>query len=412
LPSSDRRHPRGLPAEFLDGHTVTRADGLLGAIRDQRGDRLDHLDQELADARRRLNRARANANDEEDSELAAEYRADARHQMDRIRHLEDQRAQQAVTTDGASAAEFTSGADYVAHALARLATIERDTHGAIGDALSHILDFTDIDVTEPGIVTLSFHIKVPADGRVARLGPLHATVRNHAYRNTIARDARGDVPRRILASMATANGLASQLGSSPHQVLTEVVDALRTAGYTPLAAGTAVRSGLGPLYAVLAHYLWDEPLPAGLEPAYARHIVATYRNPDFAWDHRYHALDCTLRQQLIDAVHAAGGCLTMAEAIERLAGTKVDNPRISNFTRTQHLGDAPPWPPCLQRRGNWARQAPRTARSLATHTCPHCGGRATKAVRTPETPNGLLCPTCRRTPDEDSPTFPTDYLSI
>lgn len=402
----------GLPAELLDGHTVTRADGLLGAIRDQRGDKLAHLDQEIAAAHRQREQARNNANRASTSELAAEFLEDASTLLDRARQLEKQRAELLATDDTAPVTEFDSGADYVAHALARLATIERDAHGAIGDALSHILDFTDVDVTEPGRVGLTFHIKVPADGRVARLGPLHASVRNHAYRNTVARDARGDIPRRVLAGVATANGLASQLGTSAHQILTEVTAELHKAGYTPLAAGTAVRSGLGPVYAVLTHDLWNEPLPDHLDPDYVAHILTTYKNPDFAWDHRYHALDCTLRQQLIDTVHAAGGVITMADAVSRLTGTRVDHLRIANFTRTQQVGDAPPWPPCLERQGNWARQAPRTMRFLTTHTCPHCSDPITKAVRTPETADGLLCRICRRTPRPDSPTYPDDYLAL
>ncbi len=402
----------GLDAELLDGHVVTRADGLIGATRDRRNDRITHLDRELADARRRLDRARANANNEDDPDLAQEYRDDARRQMDRIRELQTERTRLADTGNDDLGATFDSGADYVAHALARLATIERDAHGTIGDALAHIVDFTDIDVSQPGVAHLEFHVKVPADGRVARLGPIRATVNNHAYRNTIAQDARGDVARELLARNATAHGLATRLRSSPHHVLVEVTETLQAHGFTQLAAGTAARSGLRPLYAVLAYHLWNEPLPADLDPAYVGHVLATYQNPDFAWNLRYHALDCTLRQHLIDAAVHAGGTITVADAAARLHGTGVDEIRITIFTRVQHLGDTPPWLPCLQRSGNWTRQAPRTGKHLTTITCPHCGGRATKAVRTPETPDGLLCPACRRTPRPGSPIYPADYLAL
>ena len=54
--------------------------------------------------------------------------------------------------------------------------------GAFGDALSQILTITRMDTTtEPGQVVVTFTLAVPADGLVARLGPLTCRVANRAF---------------------------------------------------------------------------------------------------------------------------------------------------------------------------------------------------------------------------------------
>lgn len=119
-----------------------------------------------------------------------------------------------------------------------------------------------------------------------------------------------------------------------------------------------------------------------------------------------------MRQQLVDVIAARGEVAAYPDVISDLAKTKVDDQRITVFSRVQQLGKAPPWEPCVERIGTWAQYAPRTERSLRLVACPHCGGHAAKVIRVPELPACLLCPDCRRMPTAGSPVFPAEYLSL
>jgi hypothetical protein len=236
-------------------------------------------------------------------------------------------------------------------------------------------------------------------------------VTNRAYRKTL-RDS-GDT-QRVRAWLQERMGATDEdLGAGAHRAVQVLTDQLHTvAGWSKLAAGTLARSGVAPLYAIAAHLLWEESLPDDLDPVYVDLVERNYSSAQFSWNGRHHALDCSLRQRCVDAVLTAGGELRMDELEAALADTKVEATRITIFSRPQQLGCAPPWEPCLERRGSWIRQRPKRARSLAAVPCPHCGGYASRVVRTPETPACLLCPTCRRMPTAASPVFPEVYLRL
>jgi hypothetical protein len=117
-----------------------------------------------------------------------------------------------------------------------------------------------------------------------------------------------------------------------------------------------------------------------------------------------------MRQQLVDAVAARGGFVAYSDVIGDLAQTKVDDQRITVFSRTQQLGEVPPWEPCVERSGRWAQYAPRAERAIRLRSCPHCGGRASKVIRVPEVRSCVLCPDYRRMPTADSPVFPGAYV--
>jgi hypothetical protein len=275
-----------------------------------------------------------------------------------------------------------------------------------------VLEFTSIDTTEPGWATVGFELLAPADGRVARIGPIYARVANHAYRNTLRKNVERDENHRLIIDWATAHGLTERLRhQSSDRILEEVRLELIAHGYSPLAAGLLLRSGLEPLDCVIGHELWDEPLPADVDPAYLDHIVRTYTSPDFSWIVREHSIDSTERQTLIDIVWNLGGTAHLGEVEALLEGTSLTRQRVTVLTRPQVLGNAPAWLECLRRSGNWAKRAAAWNKVLHVVRCPHCGGHARHAVRTPETAGGLLCPDCRRTPEPDSPVFPSVYLA-
>jgi hypothetical protein len=402
----------GIPLQLLDGH-VASGPFLPGRGRHRRRDRAKHLDEQIAELERTIRNARRNANATDDDEVAQGFLSDAEDAQTRLRKARLARAELDVEADGGAVpTTFESGADYLAHALARLACCEKKGSPELNEPISRVLEFTSIDTSEPGWATFGFKLLIPADGRVARLGPIYARVANCAYRNTLRKNVELDEGHRLLFDLATAHGLTERLQhTSADRVLEEVRVELITHGYSPLAAGILLRSGLEPIYRVIGHELWNEPLPADLDPAYATHLVRIYRSPDFAWTVREHSIDCSTRQALIDIVWNLGATANLGEIEEALEGTSLTRQRVTVLARPQQLGDAPVWHSCLRRTGNWAPRAPITKKILHVVDCPHCGGHARHAVRTPETPGGLLCPDCRRSPDTDSPVFPPVYLA-
>jgi hypothetical protein len=225
-------------------------------------------------------------------------------------------------------------------------------------------------------------------------------------------DLRPDSARLILTRQASAHQLRPPRAASDHEMLQHVKQALVTHGYTVHAAGIIVRSDFGPLYQIAANDLWGEPLDDGYDPAYVDLVRSSYKSPNFIWDSRRHNFDCTARQQLVDAIASQGGSAALPTVSGLLAGTKVDDQSISNFSRAQQRGNAPAWEPCVERVGEWERHTPRAGRSLRLWDCPHCGGHASKVIRVPEVASCLLCPDCLRMPTADSPTFPADYLTL
>ena len=397
----------GVQAELLDGRRAARLGQLLGAGPDRRATRLDYLDERIAEAERRATNARRNANSADDPDLADELLADAKDARDEVVRLRDERAQLAARHEGLPDV-FESDADYVARALANLANIEHTADGEVGEALSHILRIEGMAVTDDGShVDVSFRIDVPADNRVARLGPVTCRVANRAYRNTLG-STLGSHP---LVTTAVRHGLGAAVRHcNDTTVLRAVADTMLARGYSQLAASIAVRATIPSLHAVIAHDLWGDPIPVGLDVEYVALILAVYKAPGFAWNRHRHTVDPTERQALVDLVAQAGGRVDVAGLAGRLGARRAHLTQV--FSRPQKVGDAPVWEPCLCRGGQWqqGRRAEGTERYLALVSCPHCGGHATVVARTPETPACLLCPTCRRMPTPGSPVFPDDYF--
>ncbi len=406
----------GAPVELLDGVEFWRMSDLNARVTDTRGRRIAMLGEELADARRAYDQARRNANSTTNEKLRADYLADSEREADRITALEADLASAEAQPDSAATPDaFDSDCDFLAHALAGLTVHGEHAPAEYVDALSRVIEFdafTPIHTTDPPQVEVTFHLLLPADGRVARFGPITCRVQNRAYRNTLRDNGETQRARALMHQRLRQEGHAD-LDAAPHRAVDSLRDLLVTQlGWTRHAARTLATSGVGALYDIAAHLLWGDPLPAGLDPAYVELVTTTYQDPGFRWNPHRHALDCTLRQTAVDAVVAAGGHLGFTELETALTNTTVDDVRITVFSRDQTIGNGPTWHPCLERRGDWIQQHPKSGRSLAAATCPHCNGFASRVVRTPETPADLLCPTCHRMPTTDSPTYPDTYLTL
>lgn len=199
----------------------------------------------------------------------------------------------------------------------------------------------------------------------------------------------------------TDNGLVvpvPELREAVGQPLTMMADPNFTARQIVVVAGA---NGLSSITIRRLH---------GPDATFAEHAESTYRSQDFKWNGRYYEVDPLRRQLLVNKVIEASCEISMIELLKRLDGTRIDRCRVGVFSRPQRCGDAPVWEACVERRGYWLQPAPRSGRSIAPVTCPHCGEPATRVLRTPETAYGLLCRGCRRLPIAGSPEFPGDYF--
>lgn len=404
----------GAPLERLDGLEYFHLRSAGFGIRNVAQQRRELLETRISRQQLAAEQARANANTATSDRMRDDFLQDVADAYAELEQLErqlahlDQDGRTSVTPD-----QFEAEVDFIAHALAQLATTRTTPSGDFGEAVKTVI--TDVRIVpnpERRTCDVQFSLLLPADGMVLRFGPIRTSVANHAYASKLPEDIRPAAPRLVLTRRATAHEIRAGRATCDHEILQEVKRALMANGYTDLVAGTLVRSNFGPLYEIAAHDLWDEPLSGDYDPRFIEHVLSLYRSPHFNWNPRHHSLDCTMRQQLVDVIAARGGCAAYPDVISDLASTKVDDQRVTVFSRVQQLGKAPPWEPCVERIGTWAQYAPRTARSLRLVACSHCGGHATKVIRVPEVPACLLCPDCRRMPTADSPVFPMEYLSL
>lgn len=306
---------------------------------------------------------------------------------------------------------FGSECDYLAHALAAIIRHGEYVPADVPDALAQIIEFSAfraINHTDKPLLEVEFYLLLPADGRVARFGPITCQIPNRAYRKTLRDNGDTDLARALLADKLGLDGHAA--GHRATHALTRLLQA--EAGWTQLAARLLATSGLTVLHQVAGNILWGDPLPSDIDPGFAELVVSTYSDRTLSWNPRGHASDCQPRQLCVDHLVANGGTMRYLDLEAAVAGTKVDDLRITIYSRDQQCGNAPVWRPCMLRLGDWVQQHPKAGRSLAAVPCPHCGGYASRVVRTPETPACLLCPDCRRMPVDGSPVFPDLYLRL
>jgi len=233
-------------------------------------------------------------------------------------------------------------------------------------------------------------------------------VPNHAYLGAIRRNEQPK--QRLVTGLAKrAATRTAQRADTQHQG--EIRQLLIAEGFTPLAAGTIARAHIPEVAIAIHHHLTGEPAPPHLDPDYLKHIATIYTNPDFAWNPRYHQLDSTSRQTLIDIVEKHDGNMNYRTFLNTAKNTLgLTTSEIVGLVKGRTAGNAPPWQPVLNITGNTAHRARHHERNIELFACPHCTQPLTRAIRTPETPDGLICPHCRRTQQANSPIFPASYL--
>jgi DNA invertase Pin-like site-specific DNA recombinase len=395
----------GAEVEILDGLKFWRTSDLRSSVINETQRKIDRISADTNETRRFYEQARLNANKVDDPELAADLLADAQSHRKRLRTLEADLAELAAVEPNLVPESFASDADFIAHGLAALANCGTRAPAELSEALSQVLRFHSakcvFDSPAPS-VTFSFSLLVPANGQVASFGPIEASVRNRAYLATLKSLPRIENAREALC-IRTPNMPA-------HLAMRDLARALSNLGWTKLAASTLARSGMKSLYSIAFDLLDNHGLTAELDDDYARFVVDIYGSKRFAWNARYHHVDCTERQALIDIAVRSGGSVGHQELTDGAARLGISAATIALSTRDQNFGSAPVWKASLTRAGEWHGSSRRSERFLVAVRCPHCDRFASKAIRVPEIPGGLLCPECRRIPTADSPQFPEEYL--
>ncbi len=357
----------GLPGE-LDSSRFQSVDGLPPL--DERRARVRRLRRELGDTLAALKRAKRNVSLTEDDELAAEYMAQVeQHSRDKRRLEEELESIEGDTEAPRLGESFESNGELVARAMAALANATDSADSALATALRTVIS-NERWWVEGKTVHWELFIELPHEDGTVVFGPVSGEVRDMALRRlgpAIGRNWR----RRIRPE-------------------------LEAAGLGERAARSAAACTNPELTSVLLSHLRGEPMPSSVDPTWAGHVVAVYTDPTFHWNRDQWRLNDDLRREVLDALDAAGG--ELSDAALQACGFAHDQLRYLGRRVNAPSGDR-----VISSTGRAAN------RRHALLECPHCGGRANHSVVTPETRPGVLCGSCWRTPEPDSPVFPEWY---
>lgn len=321
----------------------------------------------------------------------------------------------------------------IARMLAFLKTVKGATDGKFADALAVVLPRIEIHpTTDPHRYEWLATIRVPIDDdRVLELGPITGSIAARSARqpkgvrpvNTVAQPV-----IQLWAQGATAEEIATARGTTAIQSLTLVMKALEAGGFSHVAALhlrraepihlrqlaiSAARAGIPtwiaqaqPTVEQIADRLAEENLvPDGCDPRWAGHTLDAYRNRIALPSYR-----SKMRDPVVEAaVHAvADGRGTLTEIAEAMRA--VDDRFRTNHEVIRRLEDfgAPlervePW---VLERGH---RVAGTNRFKLLH-CSGCGEGMDRYSPNLEVDRGVLCRTCRVSPDPESPTYPASYF--
>ncbi len=387
----------GVPAQLIDG--LITFDGAHGNIPvESTRLRHDQLREEIERAERRRSNAEATADDADDEDTrrrAVERADDLSRELRRLRaELESADSQPA---DETIPAVFHSDADYIAQALANLARAPLAAPGELDDALSRIITDLNVEPTPDSLsARWSCHVRLPVDGRVMSLGPIHGVVSTkgepgladpgeaqHALVKALVDE--GVLParlsgctqldaRRALATHLTARGV-------PSEAVTTLTDCVTSAPFDALLSRTDGRA-------------------TSLGAEYVARIWRVYGENDLRWRTGLWIGPSRNMQIALALLRRMGGEAGYLELQRRLSvmmsGTTVQYFAIGRDSQ----------PPIMERYG------PRGDYRVRLRSCPHCGTAVTHALRVPELPELLLCTSCQRPPSDGAPVFPDEYLAL
>lgn len=360
----------GVPAELDYGRFSVSAD--LGPI-DGNKAAMRALRTKIAQAEEDLRRAKRNAQFASDDDVALGFVQDCKGHQAELKRLRAELADAEAAAEAPQLeAEFESSAEMAVVALAALGEAERSVPREISEAIRAVISNEQLHVHREG-VTWSLDLELPHEKGTVVLGPITGTVPNQ-YRPPRAPDPCGSASREgrrnALESLGLSTHAATVAAGCPHPDL---------------------------LAALQAHHL-GKPSPDNVDPAWVALVAATYVDP-LRWDKSRWRFGDGDRQDIFDALAAAGGSMAVAD----LPAAGFDPEQLRYLMRRS---PTPTGASVLRKEG----RGPTARYTLLT--CPHCDALLSRSCLTPETPGGLLCPTCFRTPAADSPTFPAWYLTL
>lgn len=387
----------GVPAQLLDGHQAYRDLHGLTVVNQRQG-QTRALESSAADARNRARKARANANEESDAEVCADYQLDARRYTAEARRIEEELHRLRSKTQSTALPDtFEGEIDFLLSGLEALLDTE---DGRVSDHQSAALKSVLHDFTislEGTSVRWSASLLVPADGQVVVVGPFTGTVA-----------ARG----RLLTA-AEVRELPTAAGSGQRR--RTIVHRLERAGFpTHLSRAASLAPGDYLVRALLGEDVtWPSCSSTFDHSAFNEHVRSVWSS-NSGWSASVYCQTNSTRQALADLVAHFGGTATLAELDPHLARLGIRRGDVYAITLPKRARKETtlPWPPTVTRTNTWSARSKASGSQMACLVCPRCGKPATAVVRVPEVPDALLCRTCRVMPSNGQLEFPPLYLDL
>ena len=330
--------------------------------------------------------------EEEDDEVRAQYQQDARTATREAAALQLDLSRLRQEDAQVLPATFKSEVDYLIRGLATIArgnVAPRDERHALHTVIE------DFRIEECGdAARWTLHLLVPADGRVAVLGPFT------------------DVVPVIGRRVTPAEKKARKNTTADARIRRTLIGQLLDAGFPDCLARAASFAPTTHLARALLNddVLWPDCADGFDHAAFNRHVRASWpRNG--AWSKGIYCHTNPKRQAIVDLVAGLGGQarLDQIEAVAEDLGFQVSDVYPLTDEKTSRNPAIPRWPAPVRRCGAWSAATLAEASIVESIRCPRCGEPATAVVRVPEVPGALLCRRCLVAPAHPDLQFPPLY---
>jgi DNA invertase Pin-like site-specific DNA recombinase len=323
----------------------------------------------------------------------------------------------------------------IAAALAGLSKTSGALPRDVSRSLSSVL--TELRLRPRGeLIDCSVKAHVPAEDGVVVVGPVHFTVAQRY--GPSATPGRGRTPattdniegrdRALARALLTTDASIHDVGNS--RAINGETERKRARAFMTSLGMSRAWASLALLCvpratrAVIWHLLSGDPAPEGLDSRFVERIRHTYFDQTDA--RRYWWRDTGLRFELLALLRDNGGAVTVEDARNWLMRRTTDpgayaamlsapgdnslrkseNPMLPILPAPRDNDRAPCRPGCPTL--CWEH------RILRLRPCPHpgCDGYLDRHLPVQELATGMMCGTCRREHDPDSPVFPAEYLDL
>lgn len=397
------------------------------------GANVETLEKELAAVNKAAKRARTlygvaaeiYAEDETEANRAALKEA-AKEKAEAEQHVKNVEAELAAASIAIPAPALITTAElHVNEVVAALALLARTTDkadAALNLSLQDLFVELRAETTEDlARVNVTVYLAIRTDEGPVVLGPVTCSVLNRRRQVKSAARREGILDRCFRDGMTIAEIVADLRFTTEYKATRAIHDELKKLNIIPsiglrvAAMDCPIPEVRAVIYAMIEEARTGEPfrVPANIDPAFAAHVRSVYSKDD-GWVYSW-ALDTQETQRRAIAAAQAGGedgldwNLFYRDVLPSITSL---SPRIvgEDLVRGKRRrgSNATPLAPVFERSENWNGRA--TDRRVWVRHCPFCGTRTLDhPVRVPEVPGGLICSTCRRSPELPTVVFPDGY---